>query len=209
LRLSILPTEVKFFDLLQDGAENQLATAKRLLDLMEHYEQVPQKVDAVIELEHRGDFIIHEIMRQLHRTFVTPIDREDIAALGERIDDVVDALEEAARLMLDYKIERPTEKAKELASLVVKCSEELNKAVAVLKSRGGQLRQVLDQCVEINRYENEADIVFRLALAELFQEEPNPIRIMKWRDIYTQIEQATDLCEDAADVLEGIVLKYA
>ncbi len=209
MRLSILPTEVKFFDLLQDGAENQLATAKRLLDLMEHYEQVPQKVDAVIELEHRGDFIIHEIMRQLHRTFVTPIDREDIAALGERIDDVVDALEEAARLMLDYKIERPTEKAKELASLVVKCSEELNKAVAVLKSRGGQLRQVLDQCVEINRYENEADIVFRLALAELFQEEPNPIRIMKWRDIYTQIEQATDLCEDAADVLEGIVLKYA
>ncbi len=209
MRISLIPREVKFFDLLHDGAENLLTASRKLLDLMEDYTNLPTKVEAIIQSESRGDLIIHEIMRQLHRTFITPIDREDIAILAERFDDVVDALEESARLMLDYKIEKPTEKAKEMARTIVKCAQDLEKAMSILHHRGSKLRDCLPYTVLVNQWENEADLLLRMALAELFNSGTNPIEILKWREVYAQLETAADRCEDAANVMEGVVLKNA
>ncbi|MBI4281966.1 MAG: DUF47 domain-containing protein [Chloroflexi bacterium] len=209
MNISLIPREAKFFDLLKDGVENVHAASLKLLDLMEDYTNLPIKVEAIIQLESRGDFIIHEIMRQLYRTFVTPIDREDIATLAERFDDVVDCIEEAARLMLDYKLVKPTEKAVEMTRLVVRCSEEMKKAMSLLHHRGAKLQEMLPRIVAVNQAENEADLLLRMALAELFNNGTDPIEIMKWREVYSQLENACDRCEDAANVMEGVVLKNA
>ena len=132
---SILPREDKFFFLLEQSASNLKKTSVALNELMENYENVPAKVDEIKNLEEIGDNIIHTIMTSLHKTFITPLDREDIAALGERMDDIVDSIEEAARIMVEYKIEEPTEKSKELSRIIVKCANTLEKAVGLLHSR--------------------------------------------------------------------------
>lgn len=206
---SILHREERFFGLLRSSANNMHDVSELLVDLMEDYRDVQTKVAEIKRLEEVGDHIIHEIMRNLHRTFVTPLDREDIAALGERLDDVVDSIEEAARNMVEYRIERPTEKAVELARIIERATDVLQQAVNKLHFRGSKLREILPDSVEVNRLENEADQVFSRAVGELFNNSISPIEVIKWREIYGQLEQATDHCEDAANVLEGVVLKNA
>ena len=206
---SLLPREERFFGLLRSSANNLHDVSKLLVDLMEDYRDVPQKVAEIKRLEEVGDHIIHEIMRNLHRTFVTPLDREDIAALGERLDDVVDSIEEAARNLIEYRIESPTEKGIELARIIERAADTLQTAVNKLHFRGSKLRDILPDAVEVNRLENEADQVFSRAVGELFTNGISPIEVLKWREIYGQLEQATDHCEDAANVLEGVVLKHA
>ena len=205
----LLSREERFFGLLRSSAHNLNETAKLLVDLMEDYHDVPQKIAEIKQLEEVGDHIIHEIMRNLHRTFVTPLDREDIAALGERLDDVVDSIEEAARNMIEYRIEQPTDKAVELARIIEKATAILQQAVNKLHFRGAKLRDILPDSVEVNRLENEADHVFSRAIGELFNNGISPIEVLKWREIYGQLEAAVDHCEDAANVLEGVVLKNA
>ena len=207
LSLSFLPKENRFFFLLHQSAMNIRAVAGRLQDLMDNFENVPAKVQEIKDLEEFGDKIIHDITHSLHRTFVTPIDREDIMALAGRLDDVVDAIDEAAQYTLEYKIEEPTEYAHHLAAIIVKCAEELERAVGLLSTRGSKLRDILPIAVEINRLENEADKVASRAMGELFTNSTDVVHILKWRDIYQDLEQATDRAEDAADVLDGIVLK--
>ena len=207
LSLSFLPKENRFFFLLHQSAMNIRAVAGRLQDLMDNFENVPAKVQEIKDLEEFGDKIIHDITHSLHRTFVTPIDREDIMALAGRLDDVVDAIDEAAQYTLEYKIEEPTEYARHLAAIIVKCAEELERAVGLLSTRGSKLRDILPIAVEINRLENEADKVASRAMGELFTNSTDVVHILKWRDIYQDLEQATDRAEDAADVLDGIVLK--
>ena len=207
LSLSFLPKENRFFFLLHQSAMNIWAVAGRLQDLMDNFENVPAKVQEIKDLEEFGDKIIHDITHSLHRTFVTPIDREDIMALAGRLDDVVDAIDEAAQYTLEYKIEEPTEYARHLAAIIVKCAEELERAVGLLSTRGSKLRDILPIAVEINRLENEADKVASRAMGELFTNSTDVVHILKWRDIYQDLEQATDRAEDAADVLDGIVLK--
>lgn len=209
MRLTFLPREEKFFFLLQQSAMNIQKVALKLQDLMEHYENVPAKVAEIKALEELGDELIHEIMRKLHRTFVTPLDREDISLLAERLDDVVDTIEEAARTMLEYKIPEPTAPAVQISHTIVQCADQLVKAVSLLHLRGSRLKEVLPYAVELNRLENEGDYILSRAVAELFNDCTDPIRILKWRDIYLYLEQATDRAEDAADVLEAIVLKNA
>ena len=206
---SLMPKEDRFFGLLRSSASNLYDVSKLLAELMEDYTDVPKKVAEIKHLEEVGDHVIHEIMSNLHRTFVTPLDREDIAQLAERLDDVVDAIEEAARNMVEYKIEQPTTASKELANLIVQASEVLQQAMSKLHFRGSKLRSILPDAVEVNRLENEADHVHSRAMAQLFNDSISPIEVMKWRDIYEQLENATDFCEDAANVLEGIVLKNA
>lgn len=205
----LLSREERFFGLLRSSANNLNETAKLLVDLMEDYRDVPQKVSEIKRLEEVGDHIIHEIMRNLHRTFVTPLDREDIAALGERLDDVVDSIEEAARNMIEYRIEQPTDKAIELARIIEQATAILQQAINKLHFRGSKLRDILPDSVEVNRLENEADQVFSRAIGELFNNGISPIEVLKWREIYGQLEAAVDHCEDAANVLEGVVLKNA
>ena len=131
-KLSFLPKENKFFFLLHQSAMNIQKTAGRLQNLLDEFENVPAKVQEIKDLEDFGDRIIHDITRSLHRTFVTPIDREDIMALAGRLDDVVDAMDEAAHYILEYSIEEPTEHARHLTTIIVQCGEELEKAMAAI-----------------------------------------------------------------------------
>jgi hypothetical protein len=208
VKLSFLPREGKFFVLFEQGAQNALKVAQQLRDMLHVWENVEEKVAAIIELEHQGDAVTHEIIAQLHRTFVTPFDREDIALLTHSLDDITDFMEASADAMLLYKVERPTDRARELSDIIVEVVAEVERAISEMHHRF-ELKQILKRCVEINRLENAADRVYRAAMAELFVESKDIADIIKWREIYEYMESATDRCEDVADVLEGVALKYA
>ena len=173
---------------------------------MENYEDVPSKVAEIKRLEEVGDSIIHKIMTQLHKSFITPIDREDLALLGERLDDVIDCIEEAARYMVEYHIEAPTESARELSRIIVRCADVLDRAMGMLSNRGAKLQAVLPLKDELNTLENEADQVTSRAMGELFKSY-SAIDIIKWKEVYGQLEGATDRCEEIAAIVEGIVIK--
>ena len=208
MRFPLIPKNYRFYDLFEQSAHNLVTAAEVMVDLMEHFENVEMKTARMKELEHVGDGIIHEIVEQLHRTFVTPLDREDITALAQHMDDVMDYMEGTTTAIRIYGIKRPTVAARGVADLVRLQTVQLEKAVPKLRQRS-QLKGVLEHCVEIHRLENEGDTLFLDAMARLFQEEPSPVEIIKWRDIYDQLERATDSCERVANVLEGIVLKHA
>ena len=207
-RLPFIPREEKFFDLFEAGAQNMVKTAQKLKQLVDTWENVEEKVSEITKLEHEGDRITHKVMEQLHRTFVTPFDREDIALLSHTLDDVTDFIHAAADAMFIYKVDRPGQRAKELSDTIVQATAEVERAMPQLRHRA-QLRQILERCVEINRLENEADRVFRSAMAELFTDTTDIAEIIKWREIYEHMESATDRCEDVANVLEGVALKHA
>ncbi len=207
-KFPFIPREEKFFCLFEESARNMVKAAQGLKMMIDTWEDVEGKVAEITELEHEGDTITHQIMAQLHRTFVTPFDREDIALLANAMDDVTDFIQAAADAMLIYRVDYPSQKAKELADIIVQAAVEVEKAMPQLRHRT-DLKQVLKTCVEINRLENAADRVFRSALAELFDDTTDMARVIKWREIYEQMESATDRCEDVADVLEGVALKHA
>ena len=207
-RFHFIPRETQFFDLFQEGAHIIVKAARGLQELVDTWENTEEKISGITELEHHGDNITHRIMEHLHRTFVTPLDREDIASLTNALDDVVDFIQAAADAMLIYKIESPTGRAQELAAIIVQATVEVEKAISELPHRA-QLKQILIHCVEINRLENEADRVLRSALAELFSDSIEIVQVIKWREIYEHLEGATDRCEDVANVLEGVALKHA
>jgi predicted phosphate transport protein (TIGR00153 family) len=210
VRFPFIPREEKFFDLFEESAQNLVQAAQLLAKLMEEWEgvEVEEKVRQITELEHKGDSITHQVMAQLHRTFVTPLDREDISALAHCLDDVIDFIQAAADAMFIYRIDHPTKRAKELAGIIIDTTIELEKAMPGLRHHH-QLEQIKGRCVEVNRLENEGDRVKRVALAELFQDTTDIAQIIKWREIYEHLESATDRCEDVANVLEGVVLKHA
>ena len=208
MKMTLLPRQDKFFDLFEESARNIKAASINLVDLMEHFENIPTKVSEIKRLEEVGDTIIHSIMTNLHKTFITPLDREDITSLGERLDDVVDSIEEAARCMLEYRIESPTESAKELSRIILRCCQTLDAAIPLLRKRGRKLRELIPLKEELNLLENEADHIASRAIAELFDAYP-ATDIIKWKEIYNLLEGATDRCEDIAGILEGIVIKHA
>jgi len=207
-KFPFIPREEKFFDLFEESARNVVKAAQGLKNLVDEWQNVEEEVALVTELEHEGDTITHQIMAQLHRTFVTPFDREDIALLAHTLDDVTDFIHAAADAMLIYKVDHPSQRAKELADIIVQATAEVERAMPQLRHRA-ELRQILTRCVEINRLENMADRVFRSAMAELFNDSTDIAHIIKWREIYEHMESATDRCEDVANVLEGVALKHA
>jgi hypothetical protein len=182
--------------------------AQSLKEMIDTWEHVEGRVGEITELEHQGDTITHDIMARLHRTFVTTFDREDIVMLAHSLDDVTDFIQAAADAMLIYKVDRPGQRAQELADIIVQATEEVARVMPQLKKRI-VLSQVLKRCVEINRLENVADRVYRSALAELFADSKDMAHVIKWREIYEYMESATDRCEDVANVLEGVALKHA
>jgi predicted phosphate transport protein (TIGR00153 family) len=208
VRFSLIPRNYRFHDLFEQDARNLVLASEALTDLLEHFQNVDLKAGRIRELEHQGDEITHELYLQIHQTFVTPLDREDIAALAERMDDVMDSMEEAAAAIRIYGIERPTPVAKSFADLVRLQCIQIERAIGNLRRRS-DMKRIHEQLVEINRLENEADRLFRNARADLFRNEVDPTDIIKWRDIYTHLEAATDSAEQVAQVLEGIVLKHA
>ena len=208
-KFPFIPREEKFFDFFEQSAQNMVKAAQGLKKMVDTWEHVEGMVGEITELEHQGDIITHQIMAQLHRTFVTPFDREDIALLAHVLDDVTDFIHAAADAMLLYKIDQPSQRAKELADIIVQGATEVERAMPRLRRHGAELKQVLEHCVEINRLENMADRVFRSAMAELFDDSTDITHIIKWREIYEYMESATDRCEDVANVLEGVALKHA
>ena len=208
-RFSLTPRDMGFYDLFEQGTANLVTAAEKLVDFFENYENVEAKAKELKELEHKGDIIAHEIIARLHRTFVTPIDREDITQLVHSMDDVMDFMEAAARTAFLYGITQPTERSRELARIVLRMARKLNEVVPRLRRRD-QYTWILKQCVQINTLENEADDVQHAALAELFEVcRLNACDVIKWREVYEHLENATDRGEDVANVLEGIVLKHA
>ncbi|NWF78228.1 MAG: DUF47 domain-containing protein [Chloroflexi bacterium] len=207
-KFSLIPRDMGFYDLFEKGTANLVTAAEKLVDLFDNYENVEAKAKELKDLEHKGDVVTHEIIARVHRTFVTPIDREDITLLAHSLDDVMDFIEAAGRTACLYRIAQPTERARELARIVVKMANKLNEVVPRLRHRD-QFSWILKQCVEINTLENEADDVFHAALAELFEAcLSDACEVIKWREIYEHLENATDRGEDVANVLEGVVLKY-
>ena len=207
-KFSFVPREEKFFDLFVDSARNMVKAARGLKDMLDNWENIGVKAAEITELEHEGDSITHQIVALLHRTFVTPFDREDIALLSHTMDDITDFIHAAADAIYIYKIKKPTQRAKELAETIVQASEEVEKAVVLLRHRS-DIKKIMEHCVELNRLENRADKIYRSALGELFDDGEDTAYIIKWREIYEHMESATDRCEDVANVLEGVALKHA
>lgn len=207
-RLPFLPREHKFYDLFEQSAGNIIKSSKALKEMLDKWQFVDSCIAEITELEHEGDSITHQILSLLHRTFVTPFDREDIALLAHTMDDVVDFIQSAADAMFIYKIKSPTPRAKELADVIMMAAAEMGKAVASLGHKK-EYKQMLERCVEINRLENSADRIYRAAIGELFDSATDVAELIKWREIYEHMETATDRCEDVADVLEGVALKNA
>ena len=203
-RFRLIPREEKFYaDFI--ALADQLVTAAGLLERM----LAPDPPDwslahQIQDVEHHCDTITHEIIQRLNRTFVTPIDREDIHSLAKSLDDVMDAIDAASSVIRRYRVAPVRYGARELASVIVRSSDQVRMAVAALERKTG----VHGLAVEVNRLENEADRLHDEALSRLFEEEKDPIAIIKWKEVLDFLEEATDRCEDVADVLEGVVVKH-
>src|ERR1700759_117612 len=201
----LLPRDTKFFEMFAELAENLVAGAKVLSDCLHHYnyDNLPAVVEKIKEIERHGDDMTHRILIKLNQTFITPFDREDIHLLTSSLDDVLDFINGASDRLLTYKITQPSPSAKILAAIVLKQTQELGKAVAMLNKNG----KLLDHCVEVNRLENEADQVSREAIGRLFEGDYDPITLIKLKELLEILETATDKAEDVANVLETVVLK--
>ncbi|MGQ0656993.1 MAG: DUF47 domain-containing protein [Chromatiales bacterium] len=206
--LQILPTELKFFDWFDKSAHNVLDAAEALYELLSDYHDVESRVAKITELEHRGDFIVHETLELLSHTFLTPLEGEEIRALTSSLDDVVDNIEAAAGALVLYKVEQTAPEAVQLAQLLLEMAKQIAIAVPLLADKK-RMPEVQKYTIEINRLENEADRVLRMALARLVEERGDWFELFRWKEILEIIETATDCCEDVADVLGAVVHKNA
>ena len=202
----LFPREETFLPQFTRAAEIIVEAAIALDRLVADFQDVEVKVARIKHLEHEGDQVAHQTFALLSRTWITPIDREDIYALVKALDDVLDYIDAAAARLVLYKIPAPTPELKSSTELVVQSTQAIQRAIPLLGHLGNS-RAILDACVEINRLENEADSLNHLAIGRLFDTEKDPIVLMKWKEIYEVLEEATDCCEDVANVLEQIVLK--
>jgi hypothetical protein len=203
-RFRLIPREEKFYDDFKMMAD-QLRHGARLLEQMIATDPpLFDKAHEIKEVEHQCDFLTHEIIQRLNKTFVTPIDREDIHELARTLDDVIDEIDNAAHLIPLYRIEKIRGGTRELVRVILQQTDELRNAVEALEARKG----VLERAIEINRLENEADRIHKAAVGQLFDEEKDPITVMKWKEILDVLERATDRCEDVANLLENVVVKH-
>ena len=205
MRFRLIPREEKFYSDFLAMADELLRGSRLLEEMLAAEHPIWDKADEIKEVEHKCDFLTHEIIQRLNRTFVTPIDREDIHALARSLDDVMDAIDASAAIVRLYQIERVRQDARDLARIIMASVEQVVQAMKALERRKG----VAEPAVEINRLENEADRAHQTAVRLLFEEERDPILVMKWKETLDLLEQATDRCEDVANVLEGVVVKHA
>ena len=203
---NFLPKEVRFYDYFEQQSQNILKAAALLNDLVRDFSDARAKTHLIKEVEHAGDLITHEIVRKLNTTFITPIDREDIHALATRLDDVLDYIEAAAERLVVYRIKEPTSACRAMAEVIVKTAEAMDRAIKCLRNMDPGFHE---HAVEVNRLENTADNLLRESLAALFDEQGDPIEVIKWKEIYETMEIVTDRCEDVANVIEGLILKMA
>lgn len=201
-----IPKEVKFFDLFDKQAENLVKAAEFYKKLVNEGSFTPENVRAMHELEHYGDELTHTIINTLNETFITPFDREDILALANRLDDIIDGIYLISNRFMLYKITKPTEYSKKMASTIEQSTKAMQKALASLRSNKN-MKETLFQCVEINRLENEGDVLRDEAISDLFEREKDPVMIIKQKELYEEAETVTDFCEHVANLVESILVK--
>ena len=203
--LNILPRDEKYFERFTELAIRIHEAAKILSRFFEGQAAVPAVADQVKRLEHECDEISHEILRGIDRTFITPIDREDIHQLAVRLDDVIDLIDGTVRRLLLFKIGQPTALSQKLSKLIVETTGELVEAVSRLRGQKG----VMERCIKIKQLENEGDVVYHESIASLFAAEIPAIEVIKWKDVYDNMERCIDSCVAVAHVLESVVLKHS
>lgn len=204
----ITSKEEKFFDLFVETTESICEAAEKLEELMTNYVDINAKIAAIEEIEHKGDHQVHNIFEQLNKSFITPIDREDIHLVAKELDNITDAIESTAHRfrMLNVKVVR--EEAKKLSKLIVECTKELREVMVELKDmkRNNKLQ---NRIIEVNRIEDDGDNIFRNAITELFVSEKDAVEVIKWKEIYEYLENTLDACEDVANITEGIIMKHS
>lgn len=206
VRFAFLPAETKFYEWFEKASDNLLEAAQQLQDLFDRYDDVDNRVARITELEHRGDFIVHEVMHLLMNTLIIPLDSEDIERLICSLDDAVDKIEATAVRMLIFRIESPTDKARQLARLIRSGAQELQAAMPNLREKRN-FRLVNEHIKEINTVENNGDRVLREALVEIVNNKDDIFNLIRWKEIYEMLEEATDRLEDVADVLQRVIIK--
>jgi len=204
----LLPREDDFFGLFERHAALTVEGAKEMQRLVSGGQNVRALAARIKEIEHETDVITHTCVEHLHKTFITPLDRDDIHRLITRMDDVMDYIESAAAAVWLYELSDMTVPARQLADVLVRSTEAVAIAVGGLKNVK-QADTILNACIEVNRLENEGDEILRTALADLFRGARDPLLVLKWKEIYEALENATDRCEDVANIIEGVVLEHA
>lgn len=200
----LLPREEKFYQDFQALADELRNGARLLEEMLAPARPVWDKADEIKEVEHKCDFLTHEIIQRLNRTFVTPIDREDIHTLARSLDDVMDAIDASATLIRLYRLESVRFGARELAGIITTSTNQIRPALNALEKN----QNIITFAVEINRLENEADRIHQQSVSRLFEEERDPLMVIKWKETLDFLEDATDRCEDVANTLEGVVVKH-
>jgi predicted phosphate transport protein (TIGR00153 family) len=198
------PKEREFFDLFEEAARNALRAAELLEHLLEHWpDGGPETVAQIVDCEHDGDRITHDIIQRLNHSFVTPFEREDIIALASGLDDVIDFIEEVADFLGLYRIEAPMQQAQEMATVLRQSTRAISSAVPRLRS----LQDIHEFTAEVNRLEDEGDRLFRDAVASLFERGIDPMIVIRWKDIFERLEDAIDSTETAVNILESVIIK--
>lgn len=205
MRLKFIPREKAFFDQFTRGAENMVEGARLLKQMVDDFSDPKNSFKAIVDAEHSGDAITREIIQTLNSTFVTPIDREDIHTLAAGIDDVMDYVEAASDMLILHNVDAPTEAVRAQTDVLVRACEAVLECVRRLETFKG-LEEYWEQ---VHVIEKEGDRVFRQTVAELFNGNYKAMDVLKWKEIYDQIEAAIDQCEKIADALQAIVLKNA
>lgn len=204
----LLPKETSFFDFFEQHSALTVEGCREFLSLVDRGANVDAKAARISEIEHETDVITHRCVEALHKSFITPIERDDIHRLITRMDDIMDFVEAASDRIALYEIKEMTPEVKDLADCLVRSAQEVAHACKLLRNLKDP-QAILKSCVDINRLENEADAILRRAVARLFKEEKDPITVIKWKEIYENLENATDRCEDVANIIEGVVLENA
>lgn len=206
--MSLIPIEGNFFNYFEQLSEKVEDGGKLFTEILDNFEHSEGELKRLKEIENEADAITHCIYNNLHQTFITPIDREDIYALANKLDTVLDMIEAAAIRMYLYKIKSVAPELTELALILNNSISAIKNVCYLLRKNKKNTREILDTCIKINTMENEADYVLRKAMARLFEKETDPMELLKWKEIFERIEAATDVCEDVSNVVEGIVLKH-
>jgi predicted phosphate transport protein (TIGR00153 family) len=206
--MGLLPRETSYFDQFEQLASKAVEGCRAFMDLIDHLDQAAARSKQIKQIEEECDTITHAVVASLHKTFITPMDRNDIHRLITVMDDVMDSVEAAAERIVLFEITTSTDELRQLGATLLECCERVLEAVGGLRNLKNS-NLVLEKCVEINRLENVADGILRASLAKLFRTEKDPIAIMKWKEVYELLETATDRCEDVANIIEGVVLEYA
>jgi uncharacterized protein len=206
LSMRLIPREEKFFDLFEELADKIEEGSNLFLDMISNYASFDQRLSKLKEIEHEADIITHRTYEKLHTTFLTPIDREDIYDLINKMDSILDMTEAAAVRMSLYKIKEPKEELFQQAIILNEATSKVNMIVRGLRDMKNA-KTILDACVEINTLENAGDQILRTTMAKLFEHETDPFELIKWKEIFERFEDAVDICEDVSNIVEGIVLK--